>query len=85
MLEAMMNRELLNYAAGRAMFCPSCDRILDSDSAVLMTTRDGVNADQCAAITCADCYDELRKRLRGVEEAALLARVEIIDGRRLDG
>jgi hypothetical protein len=77
LLEEKMNRELVRYAVGRAIFCPSCDRVLDIADAVLMTTKN----DGPCAVTCGACHDELRARLTAVEDAALLTRVDIIDTR----
>lgn len=77
MLEEKLNRELLRYAVGRAIFCPSCEKVLDIGDAVLMMRRDG----GATAVLCGTDYDRMRDRLSAVDDAAFLAAVEITDGR----
>ncbi len=78
-LESHLNLELLRYAAGRAIFCPSCDHILDARRSVLMCANDNGPT----AILCGDCYDEMRERLSAVEDAAFVRGVDVTDGRSL--
>lgn len=90
-LRATLEHELLRYACGRAIFCPSCNRVLDADRSVLLVPASDDTRAQArqlaaspaghAAVTCAECYDLMRGRLSAVEEAALLRSVEITDGR----
>lgn len=82
-LEDTLNHELLCYAVGRALFCPDCNRVLDASGAVLVTARDSGPDAPAPGIACADCWDAYRANLRAVDETALLARCDILDGREL--
>ena len=79
LLESHLTGELIGYACGRAIFCPSCDTILDRDDAVLYTPRANEGT---SAILCGSCSDSMRDSLRPIDEAVLLARTDIYDGRR---
>ena len=61
-LAGHMNRQLLRYAVGRAIMCPSCSTILDESDSVLVTLEDR------SAIQCGTCFDECVRKLdaRGV-------------------
>lgn len=51
----VINRNLLKYACGRAMFCPGCNAILDVD-------RAGFRADG-VTVACLDCLSRSNSRL----------------------
>ena len=55
MLQNILNRNLLKYAAGRAIFCPKCDEIADYRHWVIATSPSGANTLQC----CDKCFDAL--------------------------
>ena len=74
-----VNEQLLKYAAGQSMFCPSCKKVLD--------WRNAVNIDHPTAgnsTLCGDCFDKVAKRIldsgKGVDPKA-----DIVDGRVLTG
>lgn len=77
-----MERELLRFAVGRAIFCPDCETVLDTDSAVLYSPKDSADPSCTPAVCCAKCSDAARDKLRSIDEAVLLARYDIYDGRR---
>lgn len=50
-MQKTINRNMLKYAAGHAIFCPSCGNILDYRASVLWESPSGKNG-----ISCADCW-----------------------------
>ena len=57
-LRKTLTRNLLKDAAGRAIQCPTCGRILDWKDTVLLTTPRG------AGVSCGSCWDASLERLR---------------------
>ena len=55
MLKTILNRNLLKYAAGRAIFCPKCNEIADYRRWVIATSPSGANTLQC----CDKCFDAI--------------------------
>lgn len=51
-----INKNLLKWAAGQQMFCPSCDRILDWKTTAIVESKQG---DKIAATftCCTKCLD----------------------------
>ena len=64
-----LNRNLLKYSAGRAIFCPRCDQVADARRWVVVTQGDHT------ASTCATCWDAV---LKG---RPIPATVDVVDGR----
>lgn len=80
-LERQMTRELLRYGVMRQIFCPECERVLDTDKAVLVTPKESKRgATYCA---CVECHDKAVARLSAVDHAAFAARHDVYDGREL--
>lgn len=52
MMRDTVNRNLLKYAAGRVMFCPYCNTVLDCRTTVIVSTTDGKES-----VLCARCFD----------------------------
>lgn len=71
LMQETIHRNLLKYAAGRAIFCPHCDTILDCRSTVVATR------DTREYVMCARCWDSK------VDQAGKAACSEIVDGREL--
>jgi hypothetical protein len=74
-LEVTVNRDLLKYAAGRAIFCPQCRKIMDAKTTVIVTTPAGQTWTSCAA-----CWDKVATMAR---KDARFAELDIVDGRDL--
>jgi hypothetical protein len=78
-----ITRGFFRSMVGRAMFCASCQRVLDYRRAVLFGTH----------IVCAPCYQRVRDNaVAKSDEAAvsaterdMAARLDFIDGRKLGG
>jgi hypothetical protein len=93
-LEQHVNRQLLRYAAGTAIFCPRCGEIMDCERTVVATVHRklaGKEEEIVATYTqCAKCWDKASSvAVSAVEKVArqhpeLNARMEIVDGRRFD-
>ena len=50
-------KETLKYAAGKAMFCPECQKVLNwKDTVVVTASKDGKT--QGTLILCNNCYSE---------------------------
>lgn len=84
-LQTHVNRNLLKYAAGRVMFCPSCDKCLDCRSTVNVTVLHKGEVHSSTTL-CAACYDARKPVL----DAALAKAspdvgitLDIVDGRAL--
>ena len=81
LMEREVNKGLVKYAVGRAIFCPDCSGILDYRRTVLIT---GVGK---AGIACGKCWDKRKAALikkHGDElTAAILGEMDILDGREL--
>lgn len=59
-LQNKANQSILLYAIQRAIFCPSCERVLNIKSAALMTVKkDGKDA--YVRIMCGGCYEQFDK------------------------
>lgn len=69
-LQGQVNRNLLKYAAGRAIFCPECHAILDCRSCVI-GHHDVFNRE---CVICCSCWD------KRPDKAAFS---DVIDGRQL--
>lgn len=72
-LTARLNREALRYAAGRQMFCPCCERVLDCTDTVFAQDHSGKGA---VLILCGACWG--RAPWSGRSGA-----LEVLDGRTL--
>lgn len=73
-MKTTIYRNLLNYAVGRAIFCPFCDVILDSRKAVLVTDEES----NSSAVVCAACWEKAKDHA-----LAKLPNAEVMDGREL--
>lgn len=67
-----LQRNLLKYSAGRAMFCPQCDKVADARKWVCATLTDGREVG-----ICAPCFDGI---LKGRQ---IPAGMEVVDGRQV--
>jgi hypothetical protein len=74
-LEQHLNRNLLKYAAGAAIYCPHCSKILDCRKTVIVT----VPAKSYTYTLCCACYDEclVRMQAKGVDTTTW----DVVDGR----
>lgn len=79
-----IKRNLLKYAAGRAIFCPICETIMDWKKTVLITFPSGGTRTSCTS-----CFDKEMAKAKaefprrdepGAWDKAL-ARLDILDGR----
>ena len=71
-MQKTVNRNLLKYAAGRAIFCPCCSVIMDARRTVIVTAGD------VTKVLCASCWDTAVAPKISTER---LAQCEIVDGR----
>ena len=67
-----VNRNLVKYAAGSAIFCPFCSEIMDAKRTVVLS------AGSITKVVCARCWDT---NLKPLIKPETLARCEILDGR----
>ena len=76
-LKTTANRNLLRYAVGHAIFCPSCRNILDYRRAVL------AGNDNFNAVLCTECWDKAVDRLKANGHTAedIANKIDVIDGR----
>jgi hypothetical protein len=72
-MQTTINRSLLKYAAGRAVFCPQCGDIMDAKRTVIVTTPAGQTRTMCA-----HCWDQVAGFARKDER---FAELDILDGR----
>ena len=74
-VQERVDRGLLEYSAGRMIFCPSCKKSLDASNAVLVSFRGN------HGISCGACHDAEIKARYG--EGVNLERMgfEVVDGR----
>lgn len=83
MLHKTVNRNLLKYAAGRAIFCPGCSAIMDWKRTVIVEFPKGQTV-----VRCCKCWDEtLKVILKDVPLSKwneTQAKLEIIDGRQFN-
>lgn len=75
-----VNRNLLKYAVGRAMFCPSCETIMDYRRAVLITVMRG-NDTLATKCLCTKCWDPKQSTFTTAMTDKGLS-VELVDGRK---
>jgi hypothetical protein len=59
-LKKHANRQLLKYAAGHHIFCPSCKNVLDHKNTVIATHK-GTGK---TSVSCGDCYDKGINKLK---------------------
>lgn len=52
-LQTTVNRNLVKYAVGLAIFCPRCENILDAKRAVVFPNSKGNNQ-----VACGPCFDK---------------------------
>lgn len=72
MMQRTLNRNLLKYAAGRAIFCPICGNVMDQKRTVIIT------AGEVTKTMCGQCWDsEVKPKIR----ADVVAKLDILDGR----
>jgi len=80
-LQLHVTKELLRYAVSQAIFCPTCNGILDVRRAVL------TEGSERTGIACASCWESLLDRMRerfGADRVAcVLAEISVTDGREL--
>lgn len=79
-MQRTVNRNLLKYAASRAIFCPGCNQIMDwRKTMILDVTKD--SAPIKTMVFCTTCGD---KALPSLQKACLDRNLvlEITDGRR---
>ena len=85
-LEKMARQEIVRAAAGRAIFCPDCNDILDYKSAALVTplsAATGRPVESRACISCGPCLRSLIKRQakkHRVLDRQILALFEVLTG-----
>lgn len=70
-------RSILRFAVQRAIFCPSCDRVLDVRRAVLIE----IKATGRHLISCGACFD--KPRIQEAVASKQPGELDIIDGRAL--
>ena len=60
-VELAVNRELLKYAAGRAVCCPGCGNVMDWRTTTVLTLHQG---ERCAAseVLCGACHIRRNRR-----------------------
>jgi len=60
-VELAVNRELLKYAAGQAMFCPCCKNVMDWRTTTVLTLHRG---DECvqSEVLCGTCHIKHKRR-----------------------
>lgn len=68
-MQATINKGLVKYSAGRAIFCPHCQDIADAKRWVVATIGERTLG------TCATCWD------KAIEGKTLPASIEVLDGR----
>ena len=82
-VELHVRKQLLRYAVSRAMFCPTCDCVLDMRRAVL------TEGSEQTGIACVSCWESLLERMRerfGADRVAeVLTDISVTDGRELNG
>lgn len=76
------NRGLLEYAVSRVLFCPSCGKLLDSRTAVLLDVQNREGVRSGMRLYCAPCWDRAESDIRAVM-AKHDATLEVTDGRTL--
>jgi hypothetical protein len=78
-LERMLNRQLLRFACGTAIFCPSCETILDCDDAVSFAVAGRTG------IRCGSCFDsqltDAAQQAGITTDDARTKIVDLVDGR----
>ena len=72
-MQTTITRNLLKYAAGRSIFCPLCQEVLDCKRTVIL------EAGSISKTLCASCWDTTLKPL--IEAKGILAKCEVTDGR----
>jgi hypothetical protein len=68
-MQTTINKGLVKYSAGRAIFCPHCQDIADAKRWVVATIGDRTLG------TCAPCWD------KAIAGKALPESIEVLDGR----
>ncbi len=76
-METTINQNILEYAVGRKIFCPSCETILDAENAVLVGT------DRGQGIACGPCFDVQRNHRYQTNDEMRADGFDVIDGREL--
>jgi len=77
-VQAVVNRNLLKYAAGANISCRYCGGILDWTRTVVATFK--IGASESTKVLCVTCYDKARMVMEG-KAKELKAGMEVIDGR----
>jgi len=81
-METTVKRNILKYAAGRTMFCPGCQTIMDCKRTV---TWDLLKEDKLlmSKVLCTACYDSKIAGNAAIAEAVTSKglTVEVTDGR----
>lgn len=75
-----INRDLLKYAVGHAVFCPACQNIMDYRRAVLVTVSRGSDT-LVTKCLCAKCWDPKQSTFTAAMVEKGLS-VELVDGRK---
>lgn len=79
-MEQTVTRHLLEYAAGRAIFC-ACGSILDARQTVIFEFQKGGEAVKTTTC-CARCFDKFRPQLEGIAARTETA-LDVTDGRQV--
>lgn len=78
-LKRTVTRNLLKFAAGNAIFCPSCQTVMDwKRTAIIEVNKDGKTL--VSKTQCCKCLDKALERYKAVV-ADHGATLEITDGR----
>ncbi len=80
-LELHIRKQLLRYAVSQAIFCPTCEGILDVRRAVLTegSARTGIACVSC----CESLLERMRERFGADRVADVLTEISVTDGREL--
>lgn len=76
-LRRQLAQEAVKYAAGRAIFCPSCRQVLDAPNTVLVTGQ------HKAGVACGPCFDQQLAQAGTTAEDLIDRGIDIDDGRKV--
>ncbi len=83
-MQKTVTRNLLKFAAGTAMWCKYCDRILDARRAVLVSASESAGSSPLMErVMCATCFDKHAMRLAQLAQDRPDVTLKITDGRTL--
>jgi len=81
-METTINRDLLRFHVGTAIFCPSCYQVMDVRSAVSFDLEK--NGQLTTKVCCASCFDKKRETVELFASARQM-KLTVLDGRELFG